>query len=71
MRNKLVMDLLRSMGGLAPRIGYAIITFNGAYLGLYTVIERIDREFLHRNYLHPAGNVYKAKAAQRELETQI
>ncbi len=60
MRNKLTMDLVRALGGIAPRVGYTFVKVNSAIQGLYTVIERIDREFLIRNGLHPSRNVYKA-----------
>ena len=38
-RSKLVQDLLKSAGGLAPRIEYARLLVNGEYFGLYSIEE--------------------------------
>jgi spore coat protein H len=61
-RNKLTMDLLRDLDGLAPRIGYVILEMNGQWLGLYQTIERIDRPYLERHKLDKDGNLYKAES---------
>ena len=61
MRNKLTMDLIRAQGGLSPRVSYAELVVNGRYEGLYTVIERIDEDFVARQGWSPAGNLYKAE----------
>ncbi|MCA9565184.1 MAG: CotH kinase family protein, partial [Myxococcales bacterium] len=60
LRNPLTFHLIREMGGLAPRTGFAIIEINGQYHGLYQLIERIDRHYLERNGLDRNGNLYKA-----------
>ena len=60
LRNGLTMDLARSVGGLAPRAGFAVLRFNGEFHGLYAVLERVDRPYLTRNGLAADGNVYKA-----------
>ncbi|MGC4118776.1 MAG: CotH kinase family protein [Myxococcales bacterium] len=60
MRNKLTLDLVRALGGLAPRVAYVTVSFNGRPHGLYTAIERIDRPWLRRQGLDPEGNLYKA-----------
>jgi spore coat protein H len=59
-RNKLTHDLMRELGGLAPRVSYARVCFNGAYHGLYTVIERIDEEWLDSVDLDNDAVLYKA-----------
>jgi spore coat protein CotH len=61
-RNKLTMDLIRDLEGLAPRMGYVIVVMNGEWLGLYQTIERIDRPFLGRADLDKGGNLYKAES---------
>lgn len=38
----------------------ARVNINGDYYGLYTNIERIDREYLERNFEEPDGNLYQA-----------
>jgi spore coat protein H len=63
MRNKLTMELVRRNGGLAPRIGFAVVSINKKIYGLYTVIERIDRVFIGRQgYYDGDGkfSLYKA-----------
>ena len=62
MRNKLTMDLVRELGGLAPRVGFVILEMNGQWLGLYQAIERIDRPYLNRHHLDKDGNLYKAES---------
>ena len=61
LRNKLVFDVLRELGALAPRVGHARVFLNGEPLGLYQVIERIDENFLMEHGLSPEGNLYKAE----------
>ena len=60
-RNKLTFDLIRDMGGLAPRVGYCILSINGEWHGLYSLIERIDKLYLDREKLDKDGNLYKAE----------
>jgi spore coat protein H len=60
-RAKLVMDLVRELGGLAPRIGFARVHINGEFVGLYQVIERIDEHYLDRQGFARTGNLYKAE----------
>lgn len=60
-RNWLTMDLVRELGGLAPRLGFATVTLNREHLGLYSTIERIDKQYLERQGLSPRGNLYKAE----------
>ena len=60
-RNKLTFDLIRDMGGLAPRVGYCILSINGVWHGLYSLIERIDKLYLEREKLDKDGNLYKAE----------
>jgi spore coat protein H len=60
-RNKLTFDLIRDAGGLAPRVGYCILSLNGSWHGLYSLIERIDKPYLDRQDLDKDGNLYKAE----------
>jgi len=60
MRNKLTMDLVRALGGLAPHNHWAVLWINGVEHGLYVVSERIDRQYLRREGLDREGNGYKA-----------
>ena len=60
-RNKLTFDLVRELGGLAPRVGYCILSINGQWHGLYSLIERVDKPYLGRQDLDKGGNLYKAE----------
>lgn len=44
----------------------ARLTIGGQYYGLYNNVERIDREYLERNFEDPTGNLYQAGS---ELKT--
>jgi spore coat protein H len=59
-RNCLTLDLVRELGGMAPRCSYVEFLFNGRYQGLYVAIERVDEHFLVRNNLTEDGLVLKA-----------
>ncbi len=62
LREWLTMRLVRGEGGLAPRIGFAEVTVNGQWHGLYLLVERIDRPYLERNGLESDEvQLYKAE----------
>ena len=63
-RNCLTLDLVRELGGLAPRCSYVELLFNGRYQGLYAAIERVDEHYLARNGLAVDGLVLKASTNQ-------
>ncbi len=42
LRNRLAYDLYREMGHVAPESGYAELTLNGTYLGVFALCERIE-----------------------------
>lgn len=62
MRNALTMEAARASGGLAPRVAFATVSFDGAPYGLFAVVERIDRVWLERQELDEEGNLYKASS---------
>jgi hypothetical protein len=41
-------------------VNNARLTIDGQYYGLYANLERIDREYLERNFEEPDGNLYQA-----------
>jgi len=63
-RNKLTFDLIRDSNGMAPRIDFCVLTLNGEWRGLYTLVERVDKLFLDRQDLDKDGNLYKAENHQ-------
>jgi hypothetical protein len=50
LRDRLAYAYLRRLGVHAPCANHATLTVNGEYYGLYTNVERMDREFLERVY---------------------
>lgn len=66
LRERLALSILRDMGLRAPCANNARLVVNGAYYGLYTNVEKIDREFLERNFEDPDGDLFKKGA---ELKT--
>lgn len=60
-RNALVFECRRALGGLAPRTAFVELRFNGATWGLYSAIERVDALWLRKQGLSPDGNLYKAE----------
>lgn len=55
---KISRELFEAAGVPAPRAGNAKLTFNGRDLGVYVLIEGIDKQFLRRHFKDPDGNVY-------------
>ena len=52
-------DLWRRAGHPARRTGFARVTLNGRYLGVYVVAEPYDDGFLPANYQNGSGNLYE------------
>jgi hypothetical protein len=59
LRDRLAMSIFRDLGLPAPCVNHARLMVNGQYYGLYTHVEKVDREFLERNFDDPDGNLYK------------
>lgn len=64
LRGKTTMDLVRSHGGMAPRMSHAELYINNTYHGFYVLIERIDKLFLERQGLGKEAHMYKAENHQ-------
>jgi len=43
----------------APRTGYAAVTLNGRYLGLYAIIETMDDDFMEQNWPDAEGGLWE------------
>jgi spore coat protein H len=52
-------ELFRAAGVPAPRTTFAQVRCNGRDLGLYVVVEAINKEFLARHFKDPSGNLYE------------
>jgi len=58
MREKLMLDLLRKQNLPAARSAYAKVWLNDQYLGVYLLVEEIDKHFLDVNFTNHDGNLY-------------
>ena len=52
--------LFRDMGLIAPRTNHATLTVNGEKLGLFVLVEEVDKEFLQDHFADDEGNLYKS-----------
>ena len=59
MKESLSMALFARMGLAAPRVSHARVYVNGDYLGLFAVIEPIDKRFLRRTLGEDSGYLYE------------
>ncbi|MBI3278764.1 MAG: CotH kinase family protein [Acidobacteria bacterium] len=58
MTERLSMAMFRRMGLPAPRVAHARLYVNGAYAGLYTIVEPVDKNFLKRTLGEDGGYLY-------------
>lgn len=59
MRETLAYGLMRNAGLKTVRTSYAKVFVNGTYEGIYTLIEQIDDDFIHRQFASADGALYK------------
>jgi spore coat protein H len=52
------LDLFRKAGVPAARFCFATVQLNGRNLGLYVVVEGVDRDFIGRHFQKNNGNLY-------------
>ncbi|MEO8428281.1 MAG: CotH kinase family protein [Verrucomicrobiota bacterium] len=55
---KISRELFEAAGVPAPRAGNAKVDFNGHGLGLYVLVEGVNKQFLRRYFKDTTGNVY-------------
>lgn len=58
MAEYLSLQLFEKMGIPAPRAAYVRLFVNGAYAGLYTLVEPVDKLFLQRTRAEDSGYLY-------------
>jgi len=58
-REVLSYDLFEQMGLPTPRNSFVDLWVNDTHLGLYTMVEQVDRTFLSNNFADSTGNLYK------------
>ncbi len=59
MREKLMLDFMHKKGLAAPRCTYAKVSYNGQYVGLYKIIEQVNKEFIKTHFSTWGGNLFK------------
>ncbi len=59
LREKLMLDVLKNHGIPAPRCAFALVYFNGSFIGVYNMIEHIDKKFLNSHFNDDRGNLFK------------
>ena len=52
-------ELMRGSGAHAPRARYVLLTVNGRYEGIFTLVEQVDKPFLKAHALDDDGSVYR------------
>jgi len=58
-REKLYYDLWKKAGMVERRTSFVKVYINGAYYGLYTNVEEMEKEWVSRVYTNNDGNLYK------------
>jgi CotH kinase protein/Secretion system C-terminal sorting domain len=58
-REKIMLDIFQRHGLPAPRCTFSTVYFNGSYVGLYKMIEPIDKTFLQNRFTDNQGNLFK------------
>lgn len=59
LREKIMLDMLRRQGMLAPRASYANLYLNDQLWGFYTLVEQVDKTFLEDRLDDKKGNLFK------------
>ncbi len=59
MHERLGYWIFREMQVPAPRCVHARLVINGTYVGLYSLVEQIDGQFVKNNFSDSTGNLYK------------
>lgn len=55
---KICRELFNAAGVPAPRAGHSVLTFNQKAMGVYVVLEGVNKQFLKRHFADASGNVY-------------
>lgn len=59
MREKLLLDFMNSKGLPAPRCTYARVSYNRQYVGLYKLVEQVNKQFCQTHFNNWGGNLFK------------
>ena len=62
MRERVAYSIFQDFDVPAPRTAHATLTVNGEFLGLFTLVEQVDRAFAQRRFDDGGrGNIYKER----------
>src|SRR5215510_374650 len=56
-------EMFRDAGVPASRVTHAFVEFNGRPLGLYVLVEAMNKDFLKQHFRSTKGNLYEAYLA--------
>lgn len=60
-KQHMAYELFRKAGIPAPRCNFARVTVNGEYLGVYSHVESVRKDFLKRHFTKASGNLYEGQ----------
>ncbi len=61
MRDKLYLEMQNELGLPTQRSAYTKVFINGAYWGMYLMIEQIDKRFVKRHFNESSGSFFKGE----------
>ena len=67
-RECLAYELFNQMGVPTPRSSFVDLWVNDTHLGVYTMVEQIDKTFLTRHFSRDDGNLYKPEMPAAYLD---
>ena len=67
-REVLGYELYRAMGIPTPRYAFTDLWVNDSHLGLYLMVEQVDRVFIEHNFDSATGNLYKPEGQASYLK---
>ncbi len=67
-RETIAYELFEQMDIPTPRTAFADVWVNDTHLGLYTMVEQVDKTFLRRHFANPDGNLYKPEERPAALD---
>ena len=59
MRERLSMQLFKRLGLIVEREAHARLFVNNSYVGLFTIVESLDKTFLSKNFGQDSGHLYE------------
>ncbi len=68
LRDVISYPIFAEMGVPSPRASLVDLWVNDMHLGVYTMVEAVDKSFLRRHFTDPNGNLYKPEVASARLD---